>query len=166
MTRTPGQGRKPKPPQLRIADGTHRNDRHGQKKAVGSEKVLNEVPKPPTGKGKNFQKWWKHYAGEMLATGTLTARDIAPLEVLCDAQEELAAAMQTMDQAEIDGMLYLPTMGGAMVKHPVFTVISSLRKTILTYQLNLGFTPTGRSKVPPSVVTDKSSKVQGMNRKV
>lgn len=151
-------------PQLRIAKGTHRKDRHGEKAAVGAEQLLAAVPKCPAGKGKEFQKWWKHYCGEMVTTGTLTARDLAPLEMLCDAHQELARAHQVLSEAEADGIDYVPTMGGGMAKHPVFNVIATCRRQIAAYQVNLGFTPTGRSRVPPSITTDKA-KVQSMKRR-
>lgn len=160
-----GQGRPPTPPQIRIAKGTHRDDRHGSKAAIGAEKLLDSVPKVPSGKGEAFKRWWKHYASEMLAAGTLTARDVAPLEMLCDAHQLLADAQVKHDDAERNGELYMPTITGAIAKHPVFQVIAQASKTIAMYQINMGFTPTGRSKVPPANVQSQRNSVSGMNRK-
>ena len=153
--------RHPKAPSLRIADGTHRNGVHGPKEAYGSETLLTEVPKPPAKKKTEFVRRWKQYGGEMLQVGVLTARDLPALEALCDAHQDEADARADIAR---NGD-YFPTMSG-MARHPAFVTMEKARAFIQQAQMNLGFSPMGRAKVPPATGITKSSKVQGMNRKV
>jgi len=154
-------GRPPKPPQLRIHDGTHRDDRHGPRAAIGVEKVLTVCPRPTAKKRVVFVKWWKHYCAELITVGVLTARDLAAVETLCDAHQDEADARQALSRAEEQ---YMPTMSGGLARHPAFITMENARRVVVTMQVNLGFSPVGRNKVPPTAVSDKS-KVQGMNRK-
>ena len=162
MANSPGQGRRPKPPQVRIFSGAHRNDRHGSKDAVGSERVLSELPDPPRGKRAEFKKRWQEYGSEMARIGILTARDLPALELLCDAHQQAAEAEESLEEA---GDPYLPTMGGGLQRHPAFTTLREARSLIQKMQLNLGFSPVGRSSVPPTVETGKTKGVQNISRR-
>lgn len=153
--------RHPKAPSLRIADGTHRKGVHGPKEAYGAETVLTELPRAPAKKKAEFTRRWKQYAGELLAVGVLTARDLPALEALCDAHQDEADARADI-QKNGD---YFPTMSG-MARHPGFVTMEKARAFIQQAQMNLGFSPMGRAKVPPALGNTKSSKVQGMNRKI
>ena len=154
--------RHPKAPSLRIADGTHRKGVHGPKEAYGAETVLTELPKPPAKKRAEFVRRWKQYGEQMLSVGVLTARDLPALEQLCDAHQDEFDARQDI---QTNGQ-YFPTMGGGIARHSGFVTMEKARAFIQQAQMNLGFSPMGRAKVPPAVGNAKSSKVQGMNRKV
>lgn len=155
-------GRPPKAPELRIADGTHRKDRHGSKEQYGAETVIDKVPRCPDNKGEEFAKRWKRYCGEMLRVGVLTSRDLDAIEQLCDAHEDQARAQAALIR---DGD-FIPTQTG-FARHPAMLTIEKARIFIMQAQINLGFSPSGRIKVPPKVAAiTKSNKVAGLNRKM
>ena len=157
------RGRPPKAPELRIADGTHRKDRHGSKEQYGAETVIEKVPKCPESKGEEFARRWKRYCGEMLRVGVLTSRDLDAIEQLCDAHEDQARAQFALRQ---DGD-FVSTQGGGVARHPAMLTVEKARIYILQAQINLGFSPSGRVKVPPKVsAITKSNKVAGLNRKM
>ena len=153
-------GRPPKAPTIRIADGTHRKDRHGPAETLGAETLISEAPKPPSKRRAVFNRWWKHYSEEMVRVGVLTSRDLAALEMLCDARQDESDAR---DAIKRDGD-YFPTMSG-MARHPAFTTLEKARAFVHQAQQAMGFSPVGRFKVPPVVGVAKSNKVQGLNRK-
>jgi P27 family predicted phage terminase small subunit len=154
------RGRPPKPPELRIADGTHRKDRHGDIESFGAEVLLSSIPKCPDRKGPVFKSCWRHYAERLIQVGQLCARDIKPLEALCDAHQDESDAREIMSQQGA----YFETMSG-LSRHPAWNTIEKLRKFIQDAQINLGFSPAGRSKVPPTVQGAKKSSLQSLNRK-
>lgn len=156
-------GRPPKAPQLRIADGTHRKDRHGSKEQYGAEQVIEKVPRCPEGKGEEFARRWKFYCAEMLRVGVLTTRDLPSIEQLCDAHEDQARAQRDLER---EGG-YIVTQGGGVARHPGMLTIEKARVYILQAQINLGFSPSGRVKVPPKIAAAvKSNKVAGLDRKM
>lgn len=147
MTRIPKpMGRPPTPPQLRIADGTHRDDRHGSKEAIGLEKLIDTVP-PITDKTKRaeYKKRWKSYSKLMIDVGILTARDLPLLEQLCDAHQALIDALKELGGPENH---YSNTKQG-FVRHPALATSERLRKDIVGIQQLLGFGPRARASVPP-----------------
>lgn len=155
------RGRPPKAPELRIADGTHRKDRHGAIQAYGAEVLLNTVPEVPRSKGAVFKKCWREYCERLIQVGQFSARDIKPLESLCDAhQDEADTRLILKVQGE-----YFPTMAG-IARHPAWATLEKLRKFIQDAQLNFGFSPAGRAKVPATVQSGKKSTgLQSLNRK-
>jgi len=138
-------GRPPKPPALRIADGTHRKDRHGDKNAYGAERYLDKAPKCPEGKQPTFRKWWKHYCEALCNVGQLTERDLAAIEQLCDAHQEVFDAETAIRQ---DGGRYIATPFG-ITSHPAVKTLLLSRKQIQTAHAALGFGGSGRCKLPP-----------------
>lgn len=138
-------GRPPKPPALRIADGTHRADRHGPKDAYGAERYFDKTPKCPNGKQPTFRKWWNHYCKALANVGQLCERDLSAIEQLCDAHQEIFDAEATIRQ---DGGRYVATPMG-IVPHPGLKTILLSRKLIQTAHAALGFGGHGRSKLPP-----------------
>lgn len=153
-------GRPPKPPELRIADGTHRADRHGDKNAYGSESYIDSMPKCPDGKQPTFRKWWRHYCLAMIKVGQLTERDTSAIEQLCDAHQEVFDAEKELSEAG----RYRETPFGISA-HPALKTLLLSRKQIQTAQINLGFGAVGRSKVPPRNTTDPKKGVSGLKRK-
>lgn len=155
------RGRPPKPPELRIADGTHRKDRHGAIEAYGAEVLLKGVPDVPKSKGAVFKKCWREYCERLIQVGQFSARDIKPLESLCDAhQDEADTRVVLRQQGE-----YFATMEG-IKRHPAWGTLEKLRKFIQDAQLNFGFSPAGRAKVPATVQSGKKSTgLQSLNRK-
>lgn len=154
------RGRPPKAPELRIADGTHRNTRHGAIEAYGAEVLLTAVPEAPKSKGAVFKKCWKEYCERLMQVGQFSARDIKPLEALCDAhQDEFNARDIMAQQGE-----YFETMNG-MARHPAWGTLEKTRKFIQDAQLNFGFSPVGRAKVPPTIQGGKKTSLQSLNRK-
>lgn len=154
------KGRPPKAPELRIADGTHRKHRHGDIEAYGAEVLITKLPKAPDNKGQVFLDCWKHYAQRLIEVGQLSQRDLKPLEALCDAHQDESDAREALRQ---DGP-YFATMQG-ISRHPAWNTIENLRKFIQAAQINYGFSPVGRSKVPPTVQGKKQSSLQSLNRK-
>lgn len=155
------RGRPPKPPELRIADGTHRKDRHGAIEAYGAEVLLKVVPDVPKSKGAVFKKCWREYCERLIQVGQFSARDIKPLESLCDAhQDEADTRVVLRQQGE-----YFATMEG-IKRHPAWGTLEKLRKFIQDAQLNFGFSPAGRAKVPATVQSGKKATgLQSLNRK-
>ncbi len=157
------KGRPPKAPELRIADGTHRRDRHGDKDAFGKEQYLESVPACPSGKKPTFRKHWRRYCEALIAVGQLTTRDIPAIEELCEAHQECFEAESSIKSA---GARYVETPFGISA-HPAVGTILKVRKLIHGMQIALGFTAVGRSKVPPRNLSGGSAKspVSGMQRK-
>lgn len=151
----------PKPPQLRISKGTHREARHGAKESFGEDALLISVPKAPSGKGSVFVKWWKHYATKMIAVNSLTDRDIAALEQLCDAHHRLANAEKQLAE---DGEYFKDDYGN-IKRHPALLTVEKCAALIRSRQNDLGFSPTGRLRVPARKKVDESTGVETLSRK-
>jgi phage terminase small subunit len=104
----------PTPPQLRVANGTHRKDLHGSATAIKSEPVLIKVPPVPRGKRAEFKRRWKFVCQQLVNVGILTGRDVFGVEQLCDAYQEVYDAEQRIKK---DG-LYMRGRQAGLVLHP------------------------------------------------
>lgn len=155
------RGRPPKPPELRIADGTHIKLRHGPAFAIGAEKKLTAIPKVPNNKGKEFKTHWRVYCDGLLGAGVLSERDIPVITQLCDVHQLLADTLEILGDAD----QHYITDDHGIKRHPALTTVERCRNYIASQHLILGFGPSGRAKVPPMVDGAKSTGVQTMNRK-
>ena len=156
-------GRPPKPPELRLANGTHRNHRHGPRDAIGTETVLSKVPHiPDKSKRPEFRRRWKQYCSCLIAVGRLTSRDLPVIEGICDAHQHYFDAQEHLkDPAK----WYIETASG-LARHPAFVTLDRCRKFIADEQPNLGFGPSGRARFPPMVAAGQTSQIQTMNRRI
>lgn len=153
--------RTPKPPSIHIAAGTHRADRHGDPETLGSDVRITELPKPEKGACAEFKKRWSEYGKRMIQAGTLTERDLPALEALCAAHVELKDAFEVLKS---EGR-YVVGMQG-VVRHPAMTSMEKARAFIRLAQIDLGFSPVGRAKVPAQQTAAAGKpRVSGMNRK-
>lgn len=155
-------GRPPKPPELRLASGTHRNHRHGPRDAIGTETVLTKVPRiPDKSKRPEFRLRWKQYCSCLIDVGRLTIRDLPAIEGICDAHQDYFDAQEKLKNPADQ---YLKTANG-LVRHPAFTTLERCRKFIADEQPNLGFGPSGRTRFPPVKAAGPSNQIQTLNRK-
>lgn len=154
--------RPPKPPSLRIADGTRkRAGRSEISEDPGDERFIDRVPKCQKGASEEFQKWWKYYCTEMVAVGTLTQRDLAPIGELCEAHERKANAQRVLREA---GSEYTETETGIR-RHPALITIETAERLIRSRQNDLGFSPIGRLRVPARNKGEGKKTVAALNRK-
>lgn len=82
-----GSGRRPRRAEVKVLDGTYRADR--QRSAVGQP--LTKLPAVPRGLQSGGRARWKAAGQALVDLGLLTPGDVAALERLCRAVDEVSA---------------------------------------------------------------------------
>ena len=105
-------GRPRKPNDLKLIEGTWRDDRHrpieGVLKAEGT-------PTMPRGMSKDAQECWKQLMGRLSSTGRASAEDLYTLCGLCEWWAEYRKVCRVMSHLEVSDKRYYRTQQLATV---------------------------------------------------
>lgn len=112
---------------------------------------INDAEPEPTVGAVNPPDWlsaealavWGELAPDLVAKGVLTAWDVEPFGVLCDAIVHYRQASAAVAE---DGVL-VPGRKEALVKHPGMQLVRDTAATIRAYAGEFGLTPSSRSGV-------------------
>lgn len=92
-------GRPPKPVPVRIADGTHRNDRHGSVDALVQPA---EAPEKPHFENAAAADLWDTLVAELIELGVAKSTDAALLQSMCEMWGLYRAAYSVAEQDPTD----------------------------------------------------------------
>lgn len=134
-------GRKPKPAQLKVIQGTRRKDRENPH--APKAEALNRIPAPPEFLGESGRTKWLELATLLVQRKILTDMDLHNLEGFCVAYENWRTAQQDL---RLNGLVMEGAMGGP-VKNPAATVLKEASNDLRAYGSNLGLDPASRSRI-------------------
>lgn len=142
------RGVKPKPAALRIVDGTHRDDRHGNAEAVGKlEKSLAKPDKPPKWLTTSQKKHWRYFLKLIDDINVARMPDEVALGTMCVAFEDYLEASATLEEF---GEYYVTTTknGDEMVRrHPAAMKKKEAESRLMRMCPEFGMTPSGRARL-------------------
>ena len=131
-------GRKKKPVELKMIEGTYRKDRDN----LNAPKVTGDLVSPPNYFSEEQTGVWK-YAIENAPKGLLKKLDISILEIWVTAYvtyRESYAKVQEMGQ-------FMTSPSGYPIVNPYLSNMNKQATIMMKAASELGFTPTSRSKV-------------------
>lgn len=141
-------GRKPKPTNLKLIQGTHRADR-----ANPSEpKPRVEIPPCPKFLQGEARKQYQRIAKKLARIGLMTELDDMALSMLCQGWQEY---LEATDQVKKSGIL-LKSPNGFPVLNPYLTVANQAIKKIRALLAEFGMTPGSRSRIHTAATTEES----------
>ena len=134
-------GQRPKPPQLHVAHGTHRKERHAPVEAIEAEGVLTEIPECPE-TTEAYVSCWNRVLGAMLKANYLTERDLTAVQHLCASEQDIADAEAVVaEHGE-----YCMTKDGGFRVHPAVLRRENAYRRALKCLQELGLTPLSRAR--------------------
>lgn len=136
------RGPKPRPVELKVADGTYRADRDGEISDLPKVSPIGSVPQPPAELGSVGAGIWTEKAPKLMEAGLLTPLDIAALTTYCRAHDEIAKCDEMVAEhgeliATKDSMKGNPAVGWR------FQWLEVKRR----YEAEFGMTPSARSSI-------------------
>ena len=141
---TMARGRKPKPAEIHILEGTFRADRHDKEAGSVIGQPLTEVPTPRGLDDVGIQHW--HEAATILiAMGILAESDLPSLKLYAETQAEIARC--DADIAE-RGRTQFNAKTGMEYDRPTVKHRAAALARLLALFAKLGFTPADRRGLP------------------
>lgn len=144
------KGRKPKPTNSKVIQGTFRKDRH-----AGSEATPDPaIPPPPEHLNQVASVEWGRVSQELYNCGLLTRVDRAALAAYCVVYARWVEAEEGVREK---GMIY-KTPNGAVQQSPLVGIANRSLDIMHKYLVEFGMTPSSRSriKVDPPKEADKN----------
>lgn len=142
-------GRRPKPAALRLVDGTHRPNRHGDA-AEASRRVQEDrsgrTPAPPRSLTGEARAEWRRLAESLHDRGLLTHRHRAAFAAYCQAWADMVAAQEALAKA---GSRYVPTRTGGAMLHPAVTDYHQAAYRLRNFVQEFGLSPVAEGRLAP-----------------
>jgi P27 family predicted phage terminase small subunit len=139
------RGRRPKPVELHLIEGTFKPSRHRQAAASVNATPVGRLTDPPDWFSPEQMKLWNEAVG-FSPNGLLTKRDWSTLAnwvVACDLHRQ--ACLQ-LASGPASGLVHT-TSNGTMIQSPLVGTINKQAMIMLKAAAELGFTPSSRSRV-------------------
>ncbi|MDA0780663.1 MAG: phage terminase small subunit P27 family [Rickettsiales bacterium] len=138
-------GRKKKPTNLKVVQGTFRKDRSNPNEP--KPEPVKKVPPPPAWLDEEGRKEWKRVAKELFNMGLLTPVDMTALEAYCTVYSRWKKAEEDIDKTGIT-FTYINREGVEMRrKNPSIAIADESMKLMRSFLSEFGMTPSSRSKV-------------------
>jgi P27 family predicted phage terminase small subunit len=150
-------GRKRIPTAVKIAQGTHRADRHGIPAAEPGDALM-AVPEPPSGMGESAIAVWKSVLPLIVEAGYLSDLDLHSFERFCLLHEELKECERVIE----DDGAYHVLESGSIQQHPAINRKMKILDLIRRYETDFWLTPTARAG--RQVKTGKTNSVSSRKR--
>jgi P27 family predicted phage terminase small subunit len=132
-------GRKPKPTNLKLIQGTYRSDR-----ANPSEpRPRIAIPPCPKFLQVEARKLFKETAAKLARIGLMTELDDMALSMLCQSWQEY---LEATEQVRKTGIL-VKSPNGLPVLNPYLTVANQALKNVRSLLAEFGLTPSSRSRL-------------------
>ena len=135
-------GRKPKPTQMKVVQGTFRKDRANPNEAKPKKQL---PPCPDFLKGTARQEYFR-IGRKLERIGVLTEVDDIALIGLCQSWAEY---LEATEQASKTGML-VKSPSGYPIFNPYVTLANQALKRVKSFLTEFGMTPSSRSRVMAS----------------
>lgn len=160
------RGRKPKPTELHILEGTYRDDRSLPDAMTASPVV--QVPMPPKSlrKHKEAKELWYQVATELATMKVLSNADLVALEMYC---QQVIIYRRATEECWDDKDKYLVKTTGSkgnevMRMNQMFFVANEAFRKIMALGSELGLTPAARAKIGVRSLS-KGDMARGLMRK-
>ncbi len=134
------RGPRPAPTSLKVAHGTYRPDRHGDKDAEVAPPPLAQLD-PPASLGEVGQAKWREVAPLLNAEGLLTKLDAGALETYCRAHDEIAKCDATIAEEGEE----FQTAKGFVGQHPAVNRRFKWLDIKRRYEAEFGMTASSRN---------------------
>jgi P27 family predicted phage terminase small subunit len=141
-------GRKPKPTNLKLIQGTYRQDRA----RPFEPKPRITIPPCPKFLQGEAQKQFKETAKKLARIGLMTELDDMALSMLCQGWQEY---LEATEQVRKSGIL-VKSPNGFPVLNPYLTVANQALKKVRSLLAEFGMTPGSRSRINAAVADDES----------
>ena len=145
------KGRKPKPTNLKILEGTARKDRVS---ALEPRPDPN-LPAPPDHLSKDALVEWGRVSGQLYKLGLLSEIDRAALAAYCQAYGRWARAERELN--EIDSLVDT-TPNGMQQQHALVGIANKAMETMHKFLVEFGMSPSARTRVNASPKEDEKPK--------
>lgn len=135
----PPRGRRPTPTALRILHG------NPQKRPLpkNEPKFTPEIPECPPELDGRAREEWDRVAPLLFEQGLLTAVDRYALAGYCTAVSDWLAAREVINKS---GSL-MRSQAGTFYRSPMLDIASSALKTMHTFEVEFGMTPSSRTRI-------------------
>jgi P27 family predicted phage terminase small subunit len=140
-------GRKPKPTNLKLIQGTYRADRANPSEPK-PRAVIPPCPKFLQGEAR---KQYKKTAKKLARIGLMTELDDMALAMLCAGWQELLDATDQVNQ----GGILIKSPSGLPVLNPYLTVANQAIKKVRALLAEFGMTPGSRSRIQTAATSDE-----------
>ena len=141
-------GRKPKPTNLKLIQGTYRPDRANPSEPK-PRAVIPPCPKFLQGEAK---KQYQKTAKKLARIGLMTELDDLALSMLCQTWQEY---LEATEQVKKSGIL-LKSPNGFPVLNPYLTVANQALKKVRSLLAEFGMTPGSRSRIHAASTSEDS----------
>jgi P27 family predicted phage terminase small subunit len=155
------RGRKPKPAEVHILEGTFRADRHDKEATIGGQ-PLTEVPTPPARLNAIGEMHWQQAAEILISMGILAESDLPILELYAITQQDIA---RCDDDIRERGRAQINTKTGMEYDRPVVKHRATALARLLALFAKLGFTPADRRNLPKPTQDESNSTTRARVRK-
>jgi P27 family predicted phage terminase small subunit len=155
-----------KPKQLKIIQGTFREDRNPKNEADPPK--FFEPPKPPSHLGRYGKKIWKQIVKDLTDVGLLTVLDKQALEILCEQYDQYRQAHDAVYRyRDEEGRLRRRTLGEYLAGRNSQTVpeyqamnrhFDSFRKLLTEF----GMTPASRNRIEIPKAEEKKDPMEAL----
>ena len=152
------RGPAPLPTKLKILHGETRKVRlnRNEPKAAGQ-------PRMPTDMSDEAKVVWRRLIRDFGATGVLTAVDVEPMRVYCEASVRYSQAARTL---EASGPLVRCARSGELVKNPLHQIVRDNAVLLRAFGRELGFTPSARTGLVAGPQVDPNDPMERWLRSV
>lgn len=138
------RGPRPTPTSLKVAHGTYRADRDGEKDAEVAPPPLAHLD-PPDSLGEIGQAKWREVAPLLNAEGLLTKLDSGALETYCRAHDEIAKCDAQLTNEAGESVEYFTAESGYVGQHPAVNQRFKWLDVKRRYEAEFGMTASSRS---------------------
>ena len=152
-------GRKRKPTDLHVAQGTHQPCRHGDPTSEPQFTDAGSATDPPDWLGEHGRRVWIELAPQLSSQRCLTQADLPAFACYCSAWDDFHAALS---EIESDGRVATSDKGG-LYQHPAVGMKNRATAIIKTFGSEFGLTPSARAGLHPNKPTD-NGKPNGKKR--
>ena len=132
-------GRRPKPTEIKLLQGTQRSDRINRQEPD----LKSEIPSCPTHIQGESRQEWKRITKELGAIGILTRVDRAAIAAYCDAYGRWTKALMKLNE---EGLL-VKAPSGYPILNPCLSIINSALDQMRKFLTEFGMTPSSRTRI-------------------
>jgi P27 family predicted phage terminase small subunit len=133
------RGRKPIPPEMHIAMGTYRADRHGGRQAQPRE----GIPRCPSHLDKTARVEYRRVSRLLAECRVITEADLVPLACYAQAWSRLVEAEGRLKETG----LVVKSPAGFPCISPYLSIVRGATEELRRWSVELGLTPSARTKI-------------------